>query len=260
MHGVRSQTPGPLTVRSPEAGRSCQQTGREEAKVCTQGARRWGVGGGERLSGRFETTHSHPVSPGWGGGGGGGRGLRPRGVSARSREQASAGAPQTRAACRPHPGPTPGAGHCPPRWGRQLPRHRAPLKGAPPTPVFLRSHPQPVGSGGSLTSRHFSTSPPLRAREHLKVTPPFGRRIRVPRPRSRAAASRQSPLASPGSGTRCRRPAPADPLPCLCLRRPTARPAPPSPGSPRAAPRGDRSRRWAGRMPPGCSRRTPWLR
>lgn len=46
----------------------------------------------------------------------------------------------------------------------------------------------------------------------------------------------QSPAASPGSGTRCRRPAPADPPPSPCLHRPTARRAPPSPGSSRPRP------------------------
>lgn len=72
-------------------------------------------------------------------------------------------------------------------------------------------------------------------------------------------ASRLSPADSPGSGTRCRRLAPADPPPSPCLRRPIARRAPPSPGCLQAAPWGGRSRRWARRMPPGWSRRTPWL-
>lgn len=66
-------------------------------------------------------------------------------------------------------------------------------------------------------------------------------------------------VASPGSGTRCRRPAPADPPPSLCLRRPTARRAPPLPGSLPGAPWDGRSRRWAERMRPGWSRRAPWL-
>ena len=77
--------------------------------------------------------------------------------------------------------------------------------------------------------------------------------------RAQGPASHQSPAASPGSGTRCLRPAPADPPPSPCLRRPTARRAPQSPGSLRAAPWGGRSRRWARRMPPGWSLRTPWL-
>lgn len=109
------------------------------------------------------------------------RGLRPESGAGLPR----AGASQTRTVSRTHPGPRPGAGHCPPHPKLQPPRHRASPKDSPSTLVFLQSHPNPSGQG-SLTSRHFSTSPQLRAGENLKVTPPFGRRIRVPRPRSRA--------------------------------------------------------------------------
>lgn len=77
--------------------------------------------------------------------------------------------------------------------------------------------------------------------------------------RGSGPAPRQSPVASPGSGTRCRRPAPADPPPFPCLRRPTARRAQRSPGFLWTAPWGRRSCRWARRMQPSDSRPTPWL-
>lgn len=89
--------------------------------------------------------------------------------------------------------------------------------------------------------------------------PGQGAQLKVTPHRARSSPARAR-LLSPGSGRRCRHPAPADPPPSLCPRRPTARPAPPSPGSLRAAPWGGHSRRWAGRRRPGCSLRSTWLR
>lgn len=187
--GVRSQKPGPFTVQSLETGSHVNKVDPRR-----QRSERWGLAGGgveNGFSGASEPslpTWSRWVS-GWGGDGGGG-GLRPRGVSAGSREQASGGSSSNSDRIPPPPRPqargwalaprrktaTPQAS----RISQRLPVHPG-LPSAPPQPL----NPRPQVRG-SLTSRHFSTSPQLRAGENLKVTPSLGRRIRVPRPRSRA--------------------------------------------------------------------------
>lgn len=228
------------------------------------------------VSGHFETIHSHSAALGGVGGGDGGT-LPSRRVSARSRkswEQASGGSSSNSDRIPPPPWPQSRGGAPVPRRQTASPQASRISQRLPASPPFPPEPPQvsPDAPGqGSPTSRHFSTSPQLRTGgESLKVTPHFGQWIRVLGPSSWAPgarqpelpgpASRERPVASPGSGTRCRHPAPTDPPPSLCLRRPTAHRAPPSPGFLRAAPWGGRNRRWAGRMSPGRSWLTPWLR
>lgn len=125
----------------------------------------------------------------------------------------------------------------------------------PQTPKCCSSVTHPPGSSRvtrSATRDSRAGAPPQ--------LPGQGAQLKVTPHRARASPARAR-LPSPGSGRRCRHPGPADPPPSLCPRRPTARPAPPSPGSLRAAPWGGRSRRWAGRRRrPGCSLRSTWLR
>lgn len=67
-------------------------------------------------------------------------------------------------------------------------------------------------------------------------------------------AGRPPALRSPGTCRRCRRPAPADPPPCPCPRRPTGRPAR---RSPCCRGGGLRTRRWGWRAPGRHA--PPWL-
>lgn len=214
----------------------------------------------------FRARRNNPVPlglSGWEGDGGGrggqlaaARGLRP---------ESGAGFRRQLLQLRPQPAPTPapssGLGTGPQTENCYSPSI-AHLSGTPGPPWFPAAPPQPsaqhLRSGVSDLPPFLHVAAAPSGREPQGDT--FGTTDPGSAPSLSGPASRHSPVASPGSGTRCRRPAPADPPPSLCLRRPTARPAPPSPGSPRAAPRGGHSRRWAGRMLPGWSRRTPWLR
>lgn len=182
------------------------------------------------------------------------------------RRESGAGLGRQLLKLRPYPAPTPapssGLGTGPQTENCNSPgiAHLSKTPGPPWSSFSATATPQPKTSGQGVSNLppflHVAAAP---SRREPQGDTFFGTTDPRSAPALSGPASRQSPVASPGSGTRCRRPAPADPPPSLCLRRPTARPAPPSPGSPRAAPRGGHSRRWAGRMPPGWSRRTPWL-
>lgn len=224
---------------------------------CKLGACRWG--NREPGSRGFRNSPLPLGFPGWGEGVMRRRmppGWSPPGVGSRPR----AVPPQTRTVSHPHPGPNPGAEHWSSDRKLPVPRRRASLQGSRGTRIFLQSHSNPASqdprSGVSDLPPFLHVAAADSRRKGAQGDTLFWTEDPGSGPEIPGPASRQS---SPGSGTRCRRPAPADPPPCLCLRRPTARRAPPLPGSLRAAPWGGRSRRWAGTMPLGWSRQTPWL-
>lgn len=189
IHRVRRKNPGPGNSPEPRGGFSCQQSGPGEAKVRKLRACRWSIG---EWGFRGDSEQSPPTRlPGVGGWWEGRRmrpGWSPPGVESRPR----AVAPQLGPAPIPAPAPLLGLSTGP-QTEHGYSAGIAHLSEAPGHPAFssrATANPQPKIPGqGSLTSRHFPTSPPLPAgREKLKVTPYLGRRPRVLGP-----SSRQSP-------------------------------------------------------------------